>query len=56
MGKNRDRVLQQCNPAMELGFSIAEYKSRLQVIHRHMAERNIDLLWLMAPRRLVVLD
>jgi Xaa-Pro aminopeptidase len=52
MGKNRDRVLEQCNPAMELGFSIAEYKSRLEKIRRHMAERNIDLLWLMAPESL----
>ena len=24
MGQNRDRVLEQCNPAMELGFSLAE--------------------------------
>ncbi|MCP4331197.1 MAG: aminopeptidase P family protein [Gammaproteobacteria bacterium] len=52
MGQNRDRVLEQCNPAMELGFSISEYKSRLQKIRRHMAERNIDLLWLMAPESL----
>jgi Xaa-Pro aminopeptidase len=37
---------------MELGFSFAEYKSRLQEIRRHMAERNIDLLWLMAPESL----
>ena len=43
MGQNRDRVLEQCNPAMELGFSLAEYKSRLQVIRRHMAASNIDL-------------
>ena len=52
MGQNRDRVLEQCNPAMELGFSLAEYKSRLQVIRRHMAASNIDLLWLTAPESL----
>ena len=52
MGQNRDRVLEQCNPAMEFGFSIAEYKSRVREIRRHMAERNIDLLWLMAPESL----
>ncbi|MCP4768793.1 MAG: aminopeptidase P family protein [Gammaproteobacteria bacterium] len=52
MGQNRDRVLEQCNPAMELGFSIAEYKSRLREIRRQMAARNIDLLWLMAPESL----
>jgi Xaa-Pro aminopeptidase len=52
MGQNRDQVLEQCNPAMELGFSLAEYKTRLQVIRRHMAASNIDLLWLMAPESL----
>ncbi len=52
MGQNRDRVLEQCNPAMELGFSLAEYKARLQVIRRHMAAAKIDLLWLTAPESL----
>jgi len=52
MGQNRDRVLEQCNPAMELGFSLAEYKARLQVIRGEMSARNIDLLWLMAPESL----
>ena len=52
MGQNRDRVLEQCNPAMELGFSIAEYRTRLQEIRRRMSEQNIDLLWLMAPESL----
>ena len=52
MGQNRDRVLEQCNPAMELGFSLAEYKVRLQVIRHHMAAAKIDLLWLMAPESL----
>ena len=32
MGENRDRVLEQCNPPMELGFSLAEYHQRLQII------------------------
>jgi len=52
MGQNRDRVLEQCNPAMELGFSLAEYKTRLQVIRSEMSASNIDLLWLMAPESL----
>jgi Xaa-Pro aminopeptidase len=52
MGQNRERVLEQCNPAMELGFSLAEYKSRLREIRRRMAASNIDLLWLMAPESL----
>ena len=52
MGQNRDRVLEQCNPAMELGFSLAEYKTRLQVIRRHMEASKIDLLWLTAPESL----
>ena len=52
MGQNRDLVLEQCNPAMELGFSLAEYKTRLSVIRKHMADNKIDLLWLMAPESL----
>jgi Xaa-Pro aminopeptidase len=52
MGQNRDRVLEQCNPVMELGFSLAEYKTRLQVIRRHMETSKIDLLWLTAPESL----
>src|SRR5210317_376224 len=52
MGQNRYLVLEQCNPAMELGFSLAEYRARLQVIRRQMAASNIDLLWLMAPESL----
>ena len=52
MGQNRDRVQEQCNPAMEPGFSLVKYKTRLQVIRRHMAAANIDPLWLMAPESL----
>ena len=52
MGQNRDRVLEQCNPAMELGFSLAEYKTRLQIIRRHMEASKIDLLRLTAPESL----
>jgi Xaa-Pro aminopeptidase len=52
MGQNRDLVLEQCNPAMELGFSLAEDKTRLTVIRKHMAANNIDLLWLTAPESL----
>ena len=52
MGQNRDLVLQQCRPAMELGFSLAEYDQRLAAIRGRMAEEKIDLLWLMAPESL----
>ncbi len=52
MGDNRDLVLQQCRPAMELGFSLAEYDQRLAAIRTRMAADNIDLLWLMAPESL----
>jgi len=52
MGQNRDLVLEQCNPAMELGFSAEEYKARLQAIRERMAADKIDLLWLMAPESL----
>ncbi|MCP4983739.1 MAG: aminopeptidase P family protein [Gammaproteobacteria bacterium] len=52
MGHNRSLVLEQCNPAMELGFSLAEYKSRLGLIRKRMSANNIDLLWLTAPESL----
>ncbi len=52
MGHNRDLVLKQCNPAMELGFSLAEFRSRLDKIRARMAQDKIDLLWLMAPESL----
>jgi Xaa-Pro aminopeptidase len=52
MGQNRDLVLEQCNPAMELGFTAEEYRTRLQVIRERMAADKIDLLWLMAPESL----
>jgi Xaa-Pro aminopeptidase len=52
MGQNRDLVLEQCNPVMELGFSAEEYKTRLQAIRSRMATDGIDLLWLMAPESL----
>ena len=32
MGLNRDGLLEQCNPVMELGFSLAEYRSRMHAI------------------------
>ncbi|MGD8838427.1 MAG: hypothetical protein PVI70_02445 [Gammaproteobacteria bacterium] len=38
MGNNRDLVLQQCRPAMEPGFSQAEYDQRLASIRARMAE------------------
>ncbi len=52
MGQNRDLVLQQCNPATELGFSLAEFRARLDAVRARMAADNIDLLWLMAPESL----
>ena len=52
MGQNRELVLQQCNPAMELGFSLAEFRARLQRIRQRMSQDKIDLLWLTAPESL----
>lgn len=52
MGLNRDRALRECQPAMELPFTIAEYRARLNDIRRRMAAEKIDLLWLMAPESL----
>jgi Xaa-Pro aminopeptidase len=52
VGLNRDLVLNECTPARELGFSLAEYESRLQALRARMAREGIDLLWLMAPESL----
>jgi len=52
MGQNRDRALNDCNPPMELAFSLAEYRGRLDRIRARMAADGIDLLWLSAPESL----
>ena len=52
MGQNRDLALGQCTPEAELGFTPAEYQSRLQAIRARMAKDKIDMLWLMAPESL----
>jgi hypothetical protein len=56
MGNNRDLVLQQCRPAIEPGFSQAEYDQRLASIRARMAEEKIDLLWLTAPKSLCIAE
>jgi Xaa-Pro aminopeptidase len=52
MGRNRDKALEQCQPEMELPFTLTEYRDRLTRIRSRMAEDGIDLLWLMAPESL----
>ncbi len=52
MSLNRERALEQCQPAMELPFTLVEYKQRLRRIHERMDKDGIDLLWLMAPESL----
>ena len=52
MGRNRERALEECRPAMELPFTLEEYRQRLMRIRIRMAEDGIDLLWLMAPESL----
>ena len=52
MGINRDRALMECNPPMELAFSLTEYRERLDRIRARMQADGIDLLWLTAPESL----
>ncbi len=52
MGRNRDLALNECQPAMELPFTLGEYRQRLDRVRARMAEDGIDLLWLMAPESL----
>ena len=52
MGENRDRVLNQCQPDVELGFTREEFDARLTAIRQRMTSDGIDLLWLMAPESL----
>ncbi len=48
-GRNRELALEQCQPAMELAFSLTEYQERLTRIRARMEHDGIDVLWLMAP-------
>ncbi len=52
MGINRDRALEECQPEMELAFSLEEFEHRLQRIRARMQNEDIDVLWLMAPESL----
>lgn len=52
MGENRDRVLRDCHPALEVPFGAAEYRARLDRIRARMAADGIDLLYLTAPESL----
>ena len=52
MGTNRDLALGQCQPEMELGFSLEEFQQRLQRIRARMEDNGIDVLWLMSPESL----
>lgn len=49
MHNHRTVALEQCQPAMEVPFTPAEYRHRLQRIRRRMREDGIELLYLMAP-------
>jgi len=52
MGANRDLALDECQPEMELPFSVEEFQQRLQRIRTRMENGGIDVLWLMAPESL----
>ncbi len=52
MGINRDLALEECQPEMELAFSLEEYQQRLQRIRARMEDEGIDVLWLMSPESL----
>ena len=52
MGINRDLALEECQPEMELAFSLEEFQHRLQRIRAHMEDNGIEVLWLMAPESL----
>ena len=52
MGINRDLALRECQPEMELPFSVEEFQQRLKAIQARMQEKDIDVLWLMSPESL----
>jgi Xaa-Pro aminopeptidase len=52
MGENRDLVISDCRPALEVPFGLAEYAARLDRIRDRMAADGIDLLYLTAPESL----
>ena len=46
----RQHTLDHCQPQMEVPFSIAEYRDRLDRVRARMAADGIDLLWVLAPQ------
>ena len=52
MGIHRDLALEECQPEVELAFSLEEFQHRLQRIRARMDGDGIDVLWLMAPESL----
>jgi Xaa-Pro aminopeptidase len=52
MSKHRATVLEHCQPALEVPFSRAEYRERLERIRARMAKDGIDLLYLTSPESL----
>jgi Xaa-Pro aminopeptidase len=52
MSKNRATVLEHCQPALDVPFSRAEYRQRLERIRARMAEDGLDLLYLTSPESL----
>ena len=52
MGINRDLALEECQPEVELAFSLEEFRHRLERIRARMDGDGIDVLWLMAPESL----
>lgn len=55
MGKtrsNREMVLEHCQPALDVPFSLGEYRERLGRVRERMASESLDLLYLTAPESL----
>lgn len=52
MINNRTLSLEHCQPAMEVPFTLSEYRQRLQRIRERMSRDEIDLLYLTAPESL----
>ncbi|TVR68725.1 MAG: aminopeptidase P family protein [Sphaerobacteraceae bacterium] len=53
---DRELVFKYGYPAMEVPFSIGEYKVRLRMVQAAMAERGIDVLLAMAPESMFYLS
>lgn len=52
----KETILQNCTPELEVPFSLAEYRERLERVRAIMAREKVDLLYLSSPESMAYLS